>query len=357
MCQKEVMHRNMSVGKKDHKKAPHGGWLAFRVFSVSLTLVSARLDKWETSIFGFIHGRCGICEDGNGGDIGVVQNGGPAAAQSSGGFSALGLVVVGGGFSGGSGVFSRASRMARSKEKVPDSTERGKGVVASFVAFVMVVVVVGLLREREPVLCGVNDIDWSGHSAVLLQRFADSQNPRHKQHFPGKRKKNLGGDFRNQSVGEIVEPVVFVCSASQRCFSVVVERMDVLPQELVGVEVSMDPVHSERENVVVPDETGQRRPGRLGFDWRIECLRHGEVKEKIHRKVRDQGQAIVEVDRGELVSGPTGDVLRFRSNRLLCGLRAKLGKPKVHVFEMPSVCATNNARQGRNQGKIGESHR
>ena len=54
-------------------------------------------------------------------------------------------------------------------ERYSEAAERGKGEVARLVALVVPVVVVRHLRERQPALCLVCEVEVARDAAVLLQ--------------------------------------------------------------------------------------------------------------------------------------------------------------------------------------------
>ena len=91
------------------------------------------------------------------------------------------------------------------------------------------------LGEREQSLGRVHYIKPAREARVLLQRFADAEQPRRDQYRERQRHYDRGTHFTYKSVEEVVGPVVHVGRPRQGSLREMMQGVDVAPEELVHV--------------------------------------------------------------------------------------------------------------------------
>ena len=129
----------------------------------------------------------------------------------------------------------RAAVMARVEEHVPQAAQRRERIIGPAVPFMVPVVVVRHLGERQSALGRVHYIKSAREARVLLQRFADAEQPRRDEHGKGQRHDDRGTHLADERIKKVVGPVVHVGRARQGRLREMVQRVDVSPQKFIHV--------------------------------------------------------------------------------------------------------------------------
>ena len=156
------------------------------------------------------------------------------------------------------------------------------------------VVVVRHLGEGKQSLGRVHYIKSAREARVLLQRFADAEQPRRHKHGKGQRHDDRSTHFTYKSVEEVVGPVVHVRRPRAKVSSRNGARVDVAPQKFIHVQVAVRPVHAKRKAVVVryhAQEHVEVRMVRVILHLRVEqvaAVRHNILPVNKSRQARER---------------------------------------------------------------------